>query len=150
MVLFPPIVASSMPAFAIGQNTDNSIRVYYTLSNYNSTQKENIKAVHVSVRRQSSNVNVLADENQIIQKEALSQTEEDKVLNRYYIDILSSDLKGNGFEADVLYKVQLRFSSLQIQNNLLAPFFTDNFTIFFRMISSLYYKINYCTYFLYR
>ena len=75
MALFPPILASSMPAFAIGQNTDNSVRVYYTLSNYHSTQKENIKAVHVSVRRQSSNVNVLADENQIIQKVALLQTD---------------------------------------------------------------------------
>ncbi len=109
------MLASSKPGFAIGQNIDNSERVYYTLSNYNSTQKENIKAVHVSVRRQSSNVNVLADENQIIQKEALLQTDEDKVLNRYYIDILTLDLKGNGFEADVLYKVQLCFSSLQIK-----------------------------------
>ncbi len=144
------MLASSKPGFAIGQNIDNSERVYYTLSNYNSTQKENIKAVHVSVRRQSSNVNVLADENQIIQKEALLQTDEDKVLNRYYIDILTLDLKGNGFEADVLYKVQLCFSSLQIQNNLLASFFTDNYTIFFRMSSSLYYKTNYSTYFLYR
>ena len=123
MALFPPILASSMPAFAIGQNTDNSERVYYTLSNYNSTQKENIKAVHVSVRRQSSDVNVLADENQMIQKEALLQTDEDKVLNRYYIDILTLDLKGNGFESDILYKVQLRFNSLQIQNNLLASFY---------------------------
>lgn len=79
MALFPPIVASSIPAFAIGQNTDNNVRVYYTLSNYNITQKENFKAVHVSVRRQSSNVNVLAYENQIIQKAALLQTDEDKV-----------------------------------------------------------------------
>ena len=130
MALFPPIVASSMPAFAIGQNTKNSVRIYYTLSNYNSTQKENIKAVHVSVRRQSSNINVLADENQIIQKEALLQQDEDKVLNRYYIDILSSDLKDNGFEADVLYKVQLRFSSLDVQYNALAPFFIDNIQYF--------------------
>ena len=63
MVLFPPIMASSLPAFPIGQNTDNCVRVYYTLSNYNITQKENIKPVDVSVRRQSSDVNVLADEN---------------------------------------------------------------------------------------
>lgn len=132
MALFPPIVASSMPAFAIGDNTTNSVKIYYTLSNYNSTQRESIKAVHVSVRRQSSNVNVLADDNQIIEKEALIQDEEDKLLNRYYITINSNDLKDPGFQKDVLYKVQLRFSSQTILETGLsaASFFTENIQLF--------------------
>ena len=136
MALFPPIVASSMPAFAIGDNTTNSVKIYYTLSNYNSSQRESIKKVHVSVRRQSSNVNVLADENEIIEKEALLQEEEDKILNRYYIIINNNDLK-NGFEQDVLYKVQLRLSSVsstegqQLDSSLtISQFFTNNVQYF--------------------
>ncbi len=131
MALFPPIVASSMPAFAIGQNTNNSVRIYYTLSNYNSTQRESIQAIHVSVRRQSSNVNVLVNDNQIIEKPVFLQDEEDKLLNRYYITINSNDLK-DGFQKDILYKVQLRFSSLTIQASGMseASFFTDNIQLF--------------------
>ena len=91
MALFPPIVASSMPAFAIEENSDNNtVKIYYTLSTYNSAQKEGISQVHVSVRRQSSNVNVLAGDYEILEKEAFVQDEEDKILNRYYITLNSS------------------------------------------------------------
>ena len=137
MALFPPIVASSMPAFAIEENSDNNtVKIYYTLSTYNSAQKEGISQVHVSVRRQSSNVNVLAGNYEILEKEAFVQDEEDKILNRYYITLNSSQIK-EGFKKDVLYKVQLRFSSISYQqaknrdNSIsLVSFFTNNVQYF--------------------
>ena len=120
MALFPPIVASSMPAFDI---TQNKVRIYYTLSSYNAAKKSDIAAVHVSVRRQSSNVNVLKNANEIVQKSFGQQQDIDKTLNRYYVEITSDDLS-EAFQVDALYKVQLRFSS--IAGNSSASFFTDN------------------------
>lgn len=121
MALFPPIVASSMPAFDV---TQKAVRVYYTLSTYNAAKRDDIKAVHISVRRQSSNVNVLKNATQIIQKSFGSQQDIDKSLNRYYVDILSDDLS-EPFEVDALYKVQLRFSSIAAGSSG-ATFYTDN------------------------
>ena len=106
MALYPPIVASSMPAFDIAQK---SVRVYYILSTYNAAKKDDIQAVHVSVRRQSSNVNVLKNATQIVQKSFGLQQDIDKSLNRYYVEISSDDLS-EPFEVDALYKVQIRFS----------------------------------------
>ena len=41
MSLFPPIVASSMPAFSINTSDldKTSVKIYFTLSNYNSQNK---------------------------------------------------------------------------------------------------------------
>lgn len=100
MALFPPIVASSMPAF----NVDNSVRIYFTLSDYNARNIEEIARVHVTVRAQSSNKNVLAS------GEIISKTFQfDQATNRYYIILDNIDINGR-FQTDVLYKVQLRFS----------------------------------------
>lgn len=105
MALYPPIVASSMPAFDI--NT-GKVKVYYTLSTYNTARKDDIQKVQVSVRRQSSNVNVLSSET--IEKTFGLQDDADKALNRYYIEVQNSDFKaGSSFEVNALYKVQLRF-----------------------------------------
>ena len=107
MALYPPIVASSMPAFNINLG---KVRVYYTLSSYNTNKKDEIKYVHVSVRRQSSNVNILKNGDIVIKTFGL-QDPIDKILNRYYIQISNNDLEEN-FQQDVLYKVQLRFSAI--------------------------------------
>jgi len=89
MALFPPIVASSMPAFNIA---DNKVRIYFTLSNYNAIKIDEIKAVHVTVRNQSSNVNVVNNVTEIIDKpfSSIDRTELDKSLNRYFVDINNS------------------------------------------------------------
>jgi len=42
MALYPPIIASSMPAFDV---TRGSVRIYFTLSDYNSINIDNIKKV---------------------------------------------------------------------------------------------------------
>lgn len=108
MALYPPIVASSMPAFDITQG----IKIYYTLSMYNAAKQDKITSVQVSVRRQSSNVNVLVDPKEIVVKSFGNQDDIDKLLNRYYVQIDNSQII-DGFTEDVLYKVQLRFSSSQ-------------------------------------
>ena len=130
MALYPPIVASSMPAFDIN---DNVIRIYYTLSAYNAAKRDDIKKVHITVRRQSSNVNVLTTDSQIISKNFGNQDDEDKTLNRYYVEINKSELKE--LQVDALYKVQLRFSSIpdtQGVTNGINPiqFYTSNINNF--------------------
>ena len=42
MALFPPIVAASMPAFDVKQD---NVKIYFTLSGYNSGKIEDIKLV---------------------------------------------------------------------------------------------------------
>ena len=71
MALYPPIVASSMPAFNI---KNKKVKIYFTLSDYNSLSE--IQQVHVTVRRQNSNVNVLNNSNEIAIKQ-IQQEEED-------------------------------------------------------------------------
>ena len=110
MSLYPPIVASSMPAFDI---EEGKVRVYYTLPNYNSIEMDQIVGVQFTVRRQTSNVNVLRlQNNRQIAYSYLHQDEQDKALNRYYIEITSTQVD---FQPDVLYKVQLRFTSLNFE-----------------------------------
>ena len=111
MALFPPIVASSMPAFNI--NT-NEVKIYFTLSSYN--QLSDIKKVHISVRRQSSNVNVLVDNQEILERDFYSD-EIPRVPNEYYVILKGTDIQKSGgqdnetgFQANALYKVQLRLS----------------------------------------
>lgn len=123
MALYPPIVASSMPAFNIN---DGKVRVYYTLSTYNVGRIDDINSVHISVRRQSSNVNVLKNPTEIIQKAFGQQQDIDKTLNRYYIEISSQDLV-EPFEADALYKVQLRFST---QTSSEANYYSANISYY--------------------
>jgi hypothetical protein len=63
MALYPPIVASSMPAFDFNAT---SVKIYYNLSSYNIANIDDIKSVHITVRRQSSNVNVVNNSYEII------------------------------------------------------------------------------------
>ena len=127
MALYPPIVASSMPAFKI-QEGRGTVRIYYSLSTYNIGKQDDIKTVHVTVRRQSSNVNVLLNKTQIVEKPFGLQQDIDKVLNRYYIDINSSEIDG-GFAINGIYKVQLRFSSIANTGDS-TNFYTNNINNF--------------------
>ena len=121
MALYPPIVASSMPAFNIA---DGKVRIYYSLSAYNSNKKDDISVVQVTVRRQSSNVNVLNSQTEIVEKSFGLQQTKDISNNRYYIEIENKDIT-QGFQEDVLYKVQLRFSTASNTNNT-AQWYSDN------------------------
>ena len=131
--LYPPIVAYSMPAFAIENSTNTRavgntrVRVYFALSSYNS--RSNFSTVHATVRYQQNNSNALDRTRypaqikicQVYEVEP-NNTEEiaDAVViggtqYRYYIELEDRDLApitsstGQGaFQPDVTYKVQLR------------------------------------------
>lgn len=136
MALFPPIVAASMPAFDVNSGR---VRVYFTLSEYTSINRDNINSVHITVRRQSSNVNVLNSQSQIIQK-AIIQDQTDKAFHRYYIEILDSDIKQDrnsnqenqttNFNVNALYKVQLRLSTQSPSPEHNSGYYTNNPTTF--------------------
>lgn len=124
--LYPPIVAYSMPAFAIEDNT--RVRVYFALSSYNS--RNNFSTVHATVRYQQNNSNALNREPypaqikicqvyEIIPSD--TETTADAVViggtqYRYYIELEDADLapiisaknQNGAFQPDVTYKVQLR------------------------------------------
>ena len=108
MALYPPIVASSMQPF-----TGNSAKIYFNIPEYNS--RSEIKHVQITVKRQSSNISVVKNSSGIIIRGNLQQDEIDRQTSslRYYVVINNSEIKDNGFKKDVLYKVQLRFSSIK-------------------------------------
>ena len=120
--LYPPIVAYSMPAFAVedvqdsqGSVSTEGVRIYFALSSYN--RRADFSKAHFTVRYQQNNANALREDDypaQIKITEVREVTaEEDPVIAataaRYYITIYDSDLK-EGFLPDVTYKVQIRFT----------------------------------------
>lgn len=140
MALYPPIVASSMPAFDIGKN---KVRIYYNLSSYNVARIDDISRVHVTIRRQSSNVNVVNNSYEILQKPFPGERDDiDIALNRYYVEINSSEIIKErkyqeetqeeqietGFQQNGIYKVQLRFSTKAkgISESEERNFYTNN------------------------
>ena len=104
MALYPPIVASSMPAFDI---KNEEVKIYFSLSDYNNYLIDNIQSVETTVRRQSSNINVIKGNNGII-SESFNKNNYDPETGLYFVTITTGSIK-DGFQADVIYKVQLRF-----------------------------------------
>ena len=129
MGLYPPIVASSMPAFDIDKG---KVKIYFTLSGYNSNKIDDIKAVHVTCRRQSSNVNVIKNDGFEILQKIPQQDDIDIPFHRYYIELENDNIQNNstleetGFEVNVLYKVQLRFSSKLFNKSQGINFYNNN------------------------
>ena len=104
--LYPPIIDTYMPAFII---TDNICKVYFALSKYNNP--ENIKSVWVTINNQYTNKSVLNTQTGL---KAFSLGDPDPARNsddRYYVTISAEDIIG-GWALNQLYKVQLRFSTL--------------------------------------
>ena len=99
---------------------------------YNSSK--DIQQVHITVRRQSSNASVVNNTSGILVRGELLQDDVDKELSssRYYVIINNSDIKNNKFQKDVLYKVQLRFSSVAstAYGDNINNFFTENISAF--------------------
>lgn len=124
MALYPPIIASSMPAFDINSN---QVKIYFTLSPYNTTNLTNITA-QVSVRHQGSNVSVVNSSSQILTDKKIHQDDIDEQLNRYYVSIYQdTDIKDGKFTVDTLYKVQVRlYNGTQITTGAIDQSFTTN------------------------
>ena len=55
--LYPPIVASSMPAFDVDIANNEGVKIYFTLPDY--MEPRWMEQIHVTIRRQTSNVGVV-------------------------------------------------------------------------------------------
>lgn len=110
--LYPPIVATYMPAFIRTQ----SCKIYFSLSMYNSY--EDIKNVQVIISNQNTNISALKTSTypagiKITNLNIDSSIDGD---DKYYITISLNDLEGGIFELNQFYKVQLRFTSINAAN----------------------------------
>ena len=141
--LYPPIVPYSMPAFVCqeqGESDSNniqqqntSVRIYFALSSYNKFNE--IRQAHVTVRYQSNNTNALDTASDAYPAQIMVcnvgevSVAEDPVraatAERFYVEIASSDL-ADGFQPNVTYKVQIRFSDLNQTNPVPLGSFTEN------------------------
>ena len=149
--LYPPIVAYSMPAFAVdeqgtsavtGQSSDNTVRVYFALSSYN--RRSDFNTAHVTVRYQQNNENALSTEKYPAQIKICAVNsvtpEEDPVIAataaRFYIELSDSDLEKAttqskpGFIPDVTYKVQIRLSTDTVTNPQKLSYFSSHLNYF--------------------
>lgn len=123
MTLFPPIVDSSMPAFAVTENNGSyqgSVRIYFTNPELNPTinvnssatgTTEDIQQIHATVSYLSNNQNALDNSaSGVINGIKYSQYNAinwDSSKQQYYIVINNSHCH---WQPNTLYKVQLRFS----------------------------------------
>lgn len=112
--LYPPIVDTYMPAFIVDSDdsSKNICRVYFSLSLFNNVSE--IKNVQVAVRNQLTNTSAL-NSNRYPSEVMLQSLKTDTTRttdDKYYIEILPSDMDGENFDYDTYYKVQLRFTSV--------------------------------------
>ena len=105
--LYPPIIDTFMPAFVI-----NSCNVYFELSDFNTIADINTNLIQVSVRNQKNNENSLVNAGGI----RYYTLHEETGTNRYYITIESSHLE-SGFQPNIYYKVQIRFTKSNVSTS---------------------------------
>lgn len=111
--LYPPIVDTYIPAFLLDSEDENKniCRVYFSLSPYNNL--EDIAHAQVTVRNQYTNLTVL-DSTKYPSEIKLTQIYEDSTRetdDKYYIEIVKTDIQGGAFGINQYYKVQIRFTS---------------------------------------
>lgn len=99
--LYPPVISTFLPAFV---NTTDAI-IYFSLSPYNSPSQ--IQRVHVTLTNQLNNESALNNLNGIL----FTNLQYDDTSGMYYIVIPITAVKGNSFNINQFYKVQLRFDS---------------------------------------
>lgn len=107
MALYPPIIASSLPAFVLQKG--KSFPIEFSLSKYNSANE--IQTVQITIKRHTSNVSVLngGDLARTVENYSFDKNKYNNKTGKYYIDVAQG---AENFEAGVIYRVQLRFSSL--------------------------------------
>ena len=101
--LFPPIVDSYMPSFAV---EDKECQILFSISDYNSLNA--IKGAEVSIRYQSNNTSALAsgfDYDSTINDENYSFDATNGLL------VIKETALKDGFKANEIYKVQIRLLS---------------------------------------
>lgn len=119
--LYPPQIATFMPAFARTQTTSTGVVatdavVYYSLSPYN--EVTSIKYIHVSVVDQKTNENALQNPNGVLIKKFDPANDYDENVGMYRFVIPNSSIRQDPqsdsdepspFKINQFYKVQLRF-----------------------------------------
>lgn len=118
MALYPPIIASSMPAFNVN---DGQVKIYFSFPKYNSIS--DIQEIHLTLRYQVSNTTALNNQNDILVISKNNITKATDNTDRYYF------ILQNNFQANVLYKTQIRFSS-SVATNPLGEYLKNNISNF--------------------
>lgn len=111
--LYPPVINTYMPAFVVNEDGAGEIKVYFSISKYNS--KEDIGQVWVSVNDQFTNMALINTPSGFL----LTGVEEDSNKigdDRYYVKIKNSNLLNGKWEKNKDYKVQIRFSNIPEEN----------------------------------
>ena len=106
--LFPPIVDSYMPSFAV---EDKECQILFSISDYNSLNA--IKGAEVSIRYQSNNTSALEsglDYDSTIDNENYSFDKTNGLL------VIKETALNDKFKANEIYKVQIRLLSEQKEN----------------------------------
>ena len=116
---YPPLIDTYMPAFVVSNVGAGTCRVYFSISEYNSLS--DIKNAQITISNQNTNLSVLdltKYPSEIMLKNI--QTDNTKTTpDKYYIEIVNTDLKNSKFEIDIYYKVQIRFTHTSATNKSL-------------------------------
>lgn len=135
--LYPPIMDTYMPAFAITINEDGKgveigegVKISFSLSSFNSLQS--IKSVWISITNQYTNESVVKPSTGVllfpISEIGIDTYESGEV--KYYIRIKSEDLEDEkGWRLGQNYKVQLRFCNASEAENK-ADWIVENSNLF--------------------
>lgn len=117
--LYPPILDSSMPVF-----NNDICDIYFTMSKFNNIA--DVKSMQISIAYQQSGVNAVRKENDPKNAEnrryrktgiiiVNGHGEPVKNTNLYRIRISANDIVNQKWDIGALYKVQLRFSSIEYE-----------------------------------
>ena len=111
MKLFPPIIDTFLPAFAISTvETEPTVcKIPFSISDYNN--RNNIKMVQISILNQRTNKNVIKNNGSLF----ISMDN-----NKYNISLLDTYLQNNKFEIGEFYKIQLRFCDILPEGSSLS------------------------------
>lgn len=122
VVLSPPVIDTYQRAAII--YGEDSLRVYFNISEYNTSDDIRANMTQVTVVDQESNLSVLNPEyypSQVMLKEMQYDASAASTGYPFYIEIDSSD---GDFVIDKFYKVQIRFTSIDVPASSVDPSIT--------------------------
>ena len=122
MAVFNNIYPATLPTYGntflldSGNVELDTCRLYFSISSYNNYSE--ISHAQVTVVHQDSNQSVLSNEKYPCEIMLKPIYEDNTILSdeKYYIDILKTDLEDGQFEINTYYKVQIRFGDADTQS----------------------------------
>ena len=130
MALYPPIIASSLPAFDFNKGY---IPIQFSISKYNSLSE--INTLQITIKRHTSNVNVILTDMLSIPFDVTTE-ESERTLNKIFYNSKTRLYELNlstdkiSLEKNALYRMQLRFSSVGINSNINSSAYTNNAALY--------------------